>query len=74
MRRRRLGIGMGMTEHLERIELPHDADGRAVVPAVEHAFETRQGNAVFKRDAKIAHFLRHEPRRLALPETRLGVG
>ena len=62
---------MGMTEDLERIEFSDHPDSGAVMAGVQHCFETGQGDAIFKRNAEVAKFLRGKPRGFPLPESRL---
>jgi hypothetical protein len=73
MRGKRLGIGVHVVLHSQRVQFPKHPDGRAIVAGGQPAFETGQGDAVLKGNAEITKFLRHQPRRFLLPESRFGV-
>ncbi len=73
MRGRRDGILVDVPLHHQRIQFAKDPDRRAVVAGIEHAFEARQGDAIFKGNAKIAKLLRHQPRRFFLAKSGFGI-
>ena len=69
----RFGVGMGVSEYLERIKLAHYGNCRTLGAAFQVPSESGDSYAVFVRNTKSLECFRDGPRCLELPEAGFGI-